>query len=104
MIPRSFDKTIQSSRDRDNISKSSVAVSLSSNDGEDADSINGGNCVPNDSVSKVKSAREVVAPLAHMSYSDQLDHKKNSLTQVLKKLVRAFILHNFHPSLTSSYN
>lgn len=88
VIPRSFDKTIQSSRDRDNISKSSVAVSLSSNDGEDADSINGGNCVPNDSVSKVKSAREVVAPLAHMSYSDQLDHKKNSLTQVLKKLTR----------------
>lgn len=94
MIPRSFDKTIKSSMDRDNTYEPSVAVSLSSNDGEDAANINDGNSIPNDLVSKGKSAREVVAPLAHMSYSDQLDHKKNSLSQVLKKLVRAFILYN----------
>lgn len=77
VIPRSFDKTIKSSIDC-----------------EDAANLNDGNSTPNDSVSKGKSAREVVAPLAHMSYSDQLDHKKISLSQVLKKLVRAFIHYN----------
>ncbi|KAK6936036.1 Zinc finger, CCCH-type [Dillenia turbinata] len=40
------------------------------------------------SVSKTRSAREVVTPLAHMSYADQLEHKKNSLIQLLKKLTR----------------
>lgn len=40
------------------------------------------------SASKTKSARDVVTPLAHMSYSDQLEHKKNSIMQMLKKLVR----------------
>ncbi|KAJ4812412.1 hypothetical protein LUZ62_024978 [Rhynchospora pubera] len=35
-----------------------------------------------------KSVREVVTPLAHLSYSDQLEHKKSSLSQLLKKLTR----------------
>jgi tRNA (uracil-5-)-methyltransferase len=35
-----------------------------------------------------RSARDVVTPLAHMSYADQLEHKKNSLAQTLKKLTR----------------
>lgn len=38
--------------------------------------------------SRTKSARDVVTPLAHMPYSDQLEHKKNSLLQILKRLVR----------------
>ncbi|KAL1558554.1 zinc finger CCCH domain-containing protein 24 [Salvia divinorum] len=41
-----------------------------------------------DSASKARSARDAVTPLAHMSYSDQLEHKKNSLAQILKRLTR----------------
>ncbi|KAA0035339.1 hypothetical protein IC582_026738 [Cucumis melo] len=88
VIPRSFEKKIKSSMDCDNSSVSSAAFSLPSDDGQDAGNINDGSSTPNDSVLKGKSAREVVAPLAHMSYSDQLDHKKNSLLHVLKKLTR----------------
>ncbi|KAK6163311.1 hypothetical protein DH2020_000175 [Rehmannia glutinosa] len=47
-----------------------------------------GSLVPNGSVLKGRSARDAVTPLAHMSYSDQLEHKKNSLAQILKKLTR----------------
>lgn len=39
------------------------------------------------SVPKGRTARDVVTPLAHMTYEDQLEHKKNSLAQMLKKLV-----------------
>ncbi|CAN1346493.1 Zinc finger CCCH domain-containing protein 24 [Linum perenne] len=38
--------------------------------------------------SKAKCARDVVTPLAHMSYENQLVHKKNSVAQMLKKLTR----------------
>ncbi|XP_068652636.1 zinc finger CCCH domain-containing protein 24 [Aristolochia californica] len=37
---------------------------------------------------RTRSAREVVTPLADMSYSDQLEHKKTSLFQTLKRLTR----------------
>lgn len=54
-----------------------------------------GNGAPNDdgsalddSASKAKSARDAVTPLAHMPYTEQLEHKKNSIMQMLKKLVR----------------
>ncbi|WOL16725.1 zinc finger CCCH domain-containing protein 24 isoform X1 [Canna indica] len=39
-------------------------------------------------VSTTRTAREVVTPLAEMPYGDQLDQKKCSLTQMLKKLTR----------------
>ncbi|TVU06844.1 hypothetical protein EJB05_46880, partial [Eragrostis curvula] len=35
-----------------------------------------------------KSARDAVTPLAHMSYNDQLEHKKHSMAQILKRLTR----------------
>ncbi|KAJ1269789.1 hypothetical protein BS78_06G004200 [Paspalum vaginatum] len=35
-----------------------------------------------------KSARDAVTPLAHMTYNDQLEHKKHSMAQILKKLTR----------------
>ncbi|CAL5018699.1 unnamed protein product [Urochloa decumbens] len=38
--------------------------------------------------SSKKSARDAVTPLAHMSYNDQLDHKKHSMAQILKRLTR----------------
>lgn len=34
-----------------------------------------------------RSARDAVTPLAHMSYADQLEQKKTSIMQTLKKLV-----------------
>lgn len=37
---------------------------------------------------KCRNAREVVSPLAHMPYREQLEHKKKSLLHCLKKLVR----------------
>ncbi|KAJ3679796.1 hypothetical protein LUZ60_016074 [Juncus effusus] len=37
---------------------------------------------------KIKSVREAVTPLSHMPYSQQLDHKKATLSQLLKKLTR----------------
>lgn len=39
------------------------------------------------SSTRARSARDVVTPLAHMSYVDQLVHKVNALMQMLKKLV-----------------
>ncbi|KAK1398448.1 Zinc finger CCCH domain-containing protein 24 [Heracleum sosnowskyi] len=62
------------------VSKSSVGV-------DDGDSIDD-NITPESTVSKSRSARDVVTPLAHMSYVDQLEHKKSSLAQMLKKLTR----------------
>ncbi|KAL6650202.1 hypothetical protein ACP70R_009127 [Stipagrostis hirtigluma subsp. patula] len=38
--------------------------------------------------SSKKSARDAVTPLAHMSYNDQLEHKKHSMAQILKRLTR----------------
>ncbi|KAK9104511.1 hypothetical protein Scep_021355 [Stephania cephalantha] len=39
-------------------------------------------------VSKTRSARDSVSPLAHLPYSEQLEQKKKSLEQNLKKLTR----------------
>lgn len=41
-----------------------------------------------DSVLKGRSVRDVVTPLANIPYADQLEQKKSSLMQTLKKLVR----------------
>ncbi|VFQ96186.1 unnamed protein product [Cuscuta campestris] len=46
------------------------------------------NTINSDSVVKARSVRSVVTPLADMPYPDQLDHKKSSLVQTLKKLTR----------------
>ncbi|CAA6662435.1 unnamed protein product [Spirodela intermedia] len=50
--------------------------------------VDDGNSVSENSFTKTKSARDVVTPLANMLYSDQLEHKKNSLLQTLKRLTR----------------
>ncbi|CAL0329085.1 unnamed protein product [Lupinus luteus] len=42
----------------------------------------------NDDNSKTRNVRDVVTPLAHLDYADQLEQKKTSLTQMLKKLTR----------------
>ncbi|XP_027910129.1 zinc finger CCCH domain-containing protein 24 [Vigna unguiculata] len=40
------------------------------------------------SVGKTRNLRDVVTPLAHIPYADQLEQKKTSLMQILKKLTR----------------
>lgn len=71
----------------------------SSNGLEDGEPTDDGLAVPS-SDSRGRSARDVVTPLAHMSYADQLEHKKKSLMQTLKRLVRqtslAFSFHLFN--------
>jgi tRNA (uracil-5-)-methyltransferase len=70
--PRSFEKK----------SNSNVPSS-----GTLGDETNDDNLVIDGSESKKRSSREVVTPLAHFSYADQLEQKKYSLMQILKKLV-----------------
>lgn len=60
-------------------------VSMSSSGLEDGNAVLDSSAP--DSDSKARSARDVATPLAHLTYTDQLEHKKNSLMQTLKKLV-----------------
>ncbi|KAJ6819310.1 zinc finger CCCH domain-containing protein 24 [Iris pallida] len=53
---------------------------------EDVEAIGNGNCVGLGP--KTRHVCDVVTPLAHMSYSDQLEYKKNSLSQMLKRLTK----------------
>ncbi|ONK70662.1 uncharacterized protein A4U43_C04F210 [Asparagus officinalis] len=55
---------------------------------EDNDAADNDTSVTEGLVPKTRSARDVVTPLAHMPYPDQLEHKKNSLLQTLKRLTR----------------
>ncbi|KAM0900902.1 hypothetical protein ACQ4PT_020365 [Festuca glaucescens] len=43
---------------------------------------------PEAAVASIRTVRDAVTPLAHMTYKDQLEHKKNSVAQLLKKLTR----------------
>lgn len=58
------------------------------------------------SVSKTRNLRDVVTPLAHITYDDQLEQKKASLMQILKKLVShdcfqfIFVLSSIYTFLT----
>ncbi|EYU18840.1 hypothetical protein MIMGU_mgv1a0189601mg, partial [Erythranthe guttata] len=83
VIPRPFEKSnkVVSAQKLENTSTDGDMNESASND-------ENGNLVTDGSVSKGRSARDAVTPLAHMSYSDQLEHKKNSLAQTLKKLTR----------------
>ncbi|XP_051134439.1 zinc finger CCCH domain-containing protein 24 isoform X2 [Andrographis paniculata] len=89
VIPRAFEQNNKAALS----SRSTSETEKLSGDGEVTESTNNdevdddGNLVSG-SVAKGRSARDVVTPLAHMSYSDQLEHKKNSLAQILKRLTR----------------
>ncbi|KAK6163302.1 hypothetical protein DH2020_000166 [Rehmannia glutinosa] len=80
LLPHSSQQMEKPSPDSDQSNK----TESTNNDEADDD----GSLVSNGSVLKGRSARDAVTPLAHMSYSDQLEHKKNSLAQILKKLTR----------------
>ncbi|KAL2507527.1 Zinc finger CCCH domain-containing protein 24 [Forsythia ovata] len=94
VIPRSFEKknktallpqTTQQSEKPAPVSDSSDMTELKNDQGDDPID---GTLALDGSVSKGRSVRDVVTPLAHMAYADQLEHKKNSLMQTLKRLTR----------------
>ncbi|XP_059660584.1 zinc finger CCCH domain-containing protein 24 [Cornus florida] len=62
-------------------------VSESSNGLQDVDTIDD-SLTPNGLGLKARNVRDAVTPLSHMPYVDQLEHKKNSLMQILKRLTR----------------
>ncbi|CAJ1979312.1 unnamed protein product [Sphenostylis stenocarpa] len=85
VIPRSFEKS----------NNSNVVSHQEFDEGVDAPSSGTLDAETNDvklavdgSVSKTRNLRNVVTPLAHMAYADQLEQKKTSLMQILKKLTR----------------
>ncbi|OMO91470.1 hypothetical protein COLO4_18342 [Corchorus olitorius] len=86
VIPRPFERKVKSAMEDASV-KENAGVSINSNGVEDGAQNDDGSAL-DDSASKAKSARDAVTPLAHMSYGDQLEHKKNSIMQVLKKLTR----------------
>lgn len=75
-------------------STSSMPSSVVDDDaGENDDGSAHNNSLPAEGlISKARSVRDVVTPLAYMPYNEQLEHKKNSLLQTLKRLVRKTIL------------
>lgn len=95
VIPRSFEKknssnvtlcqeSVQNADDASAKENTSNDVPLKGDvDGE----TNGANLAADDSMSKTRSLPDVVTPLANMAYLDQLEHKKSSLMQILKRLV-----------------
>ncbi|XP_050213040.1 zinc finger CCCH domain-containing protein 24 [Mercurialis annua] len=90
VIPRSYDKNIKSAMAQPQNAARKVESSL---DGENADVTEDGDANHDGSTldgssSKSKTVRDAVTPLAHMPYEDQLEHKKNSIMQMLKKLTR----------------
>ncbi|CAK7327415.1 unnamed protein product [Dovyalis caffra] len=96
VIPRSFEQKIKSAMAVPQEAPQTMEPAL---DGENAgisrssDSIgygdeNNDNSTQDGSNSRAKCARDVVTPLAHMPYDDQLEHKKKSIMQMLKKLTR----------------
>ncbi|KAF9675216.1 hypothetical protein SADUNF_Sadunf09G0009100 [Salix dunnii] len=81
-VPQNIPQTVEPALDGENtgISRSSDAIG-------DVDG-NNDNSTQDGSNSRAKCARDVATPLAHMPYDDQLEHKKNSIMQMLKKLTR----------------
>ncbi|PWA40089.1 zinc finger (CCCH-type) family protein [Artemisia annua] len=57
------------------------------NNAEDGGAVNDGS-TPGSADVKVRSSRDAVTPLTHLSYPDQLEQKTKSISQILKKLAR----------------
>ena len=98
VIPRSFEKKTkptfalpQNGRetDRTAVSGDDGDISVSSNGTQTVDG-NEENSTLNGAVSSGRTARDVVTPLAHTPYSDQLEQKKSSIMQILKRLVSIY--------------
>ncbi|XVF68599.1 hypothetical protein PTKIN_Ptkin11bG0014800 [Pterospermum kingtungense] len=96
VIPRSFERKVKSAMTaplsshqttEDASVKENAGVTITSDGVGDGASNDDGSAL-DDSASKAKSARDAVTPLAHMPYCEQLEQKKNSVMQMLKKLTR----------------
>ncbi|GAB2215163.1 hypothetical protein Droror1_Dr00019541 [Drosera rotundifolia] len=85
VMPRSYDDKIKEAQSKQRMANHGDdcegEASPSSNNVEDSEKVDG-------SVSKQKCARDVVTPLADIPYAEQLEQKKNSLSQLLKRLTR----------------
>ncbi|XP_060169575.1 zinc finger CCCH domain-containing protein 24 [Lycium barbarum] len=80
VIPRSFERKCNSAPTNQQGEKQTQAgdgLDADEADDEDSNSVLKGRCV-----------RDVVTSLAKMTYADQLEQKKSSLTQILKRLTR----------------
>ncbi|XP_034688049.1 zinc finger CCCH domain-containing protein 24 isoform X3 [Vitis riparia] len=95
ILPRSFEKKNNSALPLHQSTQKKMETALGGDDTdvsmssfglEDGDAVCDSSAP--DSVLKARSARDVATPLAHLTYTDQLEHKKNSLMQTLKKLTR----------------
>ncbi|XP_020532585.1 zinc finger CCCH domain-containing protein 24 isoform X2 [Jatropha curcas] len=84
VIPRSYDKKIKSAMELPQNTPQKMEPSEVTEDGDTNDD----SSILDGSSSKAKSARDAVTPLSHMPYEDQLEHKKSSIMQMLKKLTR----------------
>jgi hypothetical protein len=80
--PQNIPQTMEPALDGENAGISRPSDAIGDGDG------NNDNSTQDGSSSQAKCARDVATPLAHMPYDDQLEHKKNSIMQMLKKLVR----------------
>ncbi|BFG34407.1 hypothetical protein CerSpe_206810 [Prunus speciosa] len=85
VIPRSFEKKTKSAMALPQNPQKTTEVELDGENVEDSVVANG---AEDGNGTSGRSARKVVTPLAHMPYGDQLEHKKNSLMQILKRLTR----------------
>ncbi|XP_042512558.1 zinc finger CCCH domain-containing protein 24-like [Macadamia integrifolia] len=97
IIPRSFENKTRSTipptesnkqHTETFLTNDNPGASVFSNNCQDPDSVEKSELVIDGSVSSKRNVSDVVTPLAHMPYSDQLEHKKSSLLQTLKKLSR----------------
>ncbi|KAM0932208.1 putative tRNA (uracil(54)-C(5))-methyltransferase transcription factor C3H family [Dioscorea sansibarensis] len=70
-------------------STSSMPSSVVDDDAGENDGSTHNNSFPAEGlISKARNVRDVVTPLAYMPYNEQLEHKKSSLLQTLKRLTR----------------
>lgn len=115
VIARSFEKKIRSAAalplngqqtGERALDGENAGVSISSNGIEDGDTNddNKSDSAVDGSVSRARSARDVVTPLAHMPYGDQLEQKKKTLMQILKRLVRNTFCFAFFVIIFSVYD
>ncbi|XP_075490786.1 zinc finger CCCH domain-containing protein 24 isoform X1 [Primulina tabacum] len=91
VVPRSFEKmskvathskTTQEEESPSQVGDGSNVIATAIDDDDNDD----GSSIPNGLVLKGRSVRDVVTPLAHLTYSNQIETKKNSLMQNLRKL------------------
>ncbi|KAK7404722.1 hypothetical protein VNO78_05678 [Psophocarpus tetragonolobus] len=82
VIPRSFEKKSKANVvSRQELDEENTGVDDPSSGNLDAET-------HTDNFAKTRSVRDAVTPLAHKAYADQLEQKKTSLMQILKKLTR----------------